>query len=50
MFYTSIQRSYQAKSVDINFDKSVEVSQLWILNEDDTIQIPEDKRFTQLKF
>ena len=37
-------------SVDISFNAQAEVSQLWILNEDDTIQIPEDRRFTQLDF
>ena len=39
-----------ATSVNISFNASVEVSQLWILNEDETIQIPEDRRFTQLDF
>ena len=37
-------------SVNISFNSQAEVSQLWILNEDDTIQIPEDRRFTQLDF
>ena len=35
--------------VNITFDKSVEVSELWLLNEDDNIQISNDKRLTQLE-
>ena len=44
------ERSLTRTSVNITFNSQAEVSQLWILNEDDTIQIPEDKRFTQLDF
>ena len=44
------ERTLTKTSVDISFNSQAEVSQLWILNEDDTIQIPEDRRFTQLDF
>ena len=39
-----------ASSITITFDSSAEVARVWILDEDNTIQISNDARFTQLNF